>query len=843
MIEKSQIKFPIDEYLPKIREMLQQNRALIIRAAPGVGKTTRVPLALMSLGLRIIMVQPRRIAARLSAEWMAEALGEKVGKRVGYQIRFDSRQTQETEILVVTEGLLTRKFLNQPLLEGYGVVILDEFHERHIHSDMALAIVKQVMQRRGDLSVVVMSATLDTTLVEKYLPGAGVLDIPGQVFPVQVEYHPLATSTSDWIKHIARKIDHISMDSRCTGHVLSFLTGKREIQRVSQKLKEIQHSREILVLTSETSASFFQRFEVISESVTILATNVAETSITLPHVTGIVDSGQSKVAGFAPWSGLPTLEVQKVSRASAIQRAGRAGRTAPGLCFRLYDEHDFWSRIEFTLPEVKRIDLTQTILEGEVIKEKISLQDFPWFESPSKSQLQSSTELLRYLGAFDQKNRLTKDGHLMSKWPLHPRLSRMIFEGKRANIPEAALLAALLLNEGIFRLDRSRLKSGIKCDIFYQIQILALNPGILRALDRGKLERILFLYEKMRSLIQAKEVNKVAECSELEFRRVIFLSFADRLAKFRAIENEGKKDERIVYHFCSGNDGILQGSSLIESPVWLVALEAEQIKDGLNEAKRTRIVAATSIEEDWLRQDPFQLIVEEQQTTMSESGEKPILRCIQYYGELILSERIQNLVDRRGMESVLLDRLNREWDQLYQNLIELKKFHQKVKILDTLDVRHQMPLFEGDYLEILKHSIVDGSKTWEEIRDKNLLDTILSLLDYQDVQCLREMFPETYSLVNGKKLKIKYTGDEDPYIEGRIQDFFGQQMNPHICNGRWPLVVKLLAPNYRPTQITRDLANFWKSSYLVIRKELRARYPRHSWPEKPEELATVIKKV
>jgi ATP-dependent helicase HrpB len=842
MLDDSKSKFPIDDYLPKITSLLQENRSVIIRAAPGAGKTTRVPLALLSLGQPIIMVQPRRIAARLTAEWMAKTLGEEIGGKIGYQIRFDSRFNSQTQILVVTEGVLTRKFVSTPMLPEYGIVILDEFHERHIHSDIALGFIKELMNRREDLRLVVMSATLDTSQLEDFLPSAKVFDVPGQMYPVEIQYRPLPTPHGDWEDHIAKNIDDLSRDPRCPGHLLVFLTGAREIQRVKTKLRHYDHDREVLILTSETSQVFFEHFRQVSQNVTILATNVAETSITLSGVTGIVDGGQCKMAGFAPWSGLPTLEIHKISRASSIQRAGRSGRTGPGICYRLYDEHCFRSRLEFTPPEVKRIDLTQVVLEGEVIKKKLGISEFPWFERPRDNQLEASHTLLQGLGALTTSGDLTADGYNMAQWPLHPRLSRMVIDGKSINIGEAALLGALLLNEGGRSLSPVSSEDEYNCDLLRQVQLVALNREFLDHSDRLKIRRLLQLYENLKSLCKVGALNRVKSCQEKQFRKIVFRAFADRVAQLRIIENKGKKNERVIYHFSMGNEGILHNTSSISSPTWLIALEAEQLKDGVLEERKTRIIAACTVDEEWLYEDPFNFIKEKIVKSMNGNGVTPIFRETIYYGELILREKFGQIDDQKSTQEVLLEHLISHWDMIYDGLLELKKFHQKLRIMDDLSIPHGMPYFTDEYLLILQDSLIDSCKTWDEVKSKNLKNTIYSLLNYNDLTLLNEMFPESYTLENGKKLKIHYNGVEDPFLEAKIQEFFGQNNNPQICQGRFTLVIKLLAPNYRPTQITRDLTSFWKSSYSMIRKELRARYPRHPWPENPDNYQEIRKK-
>jgi ATP-dependent helicase HrpB len=382
--------FPIDPFLPDITAALDQHAAVLLKAEPGAGKTTRVPQALLAKFKRILVVQPRRLAAKLAAEWVAEQLGGPCGQLVGYQIRLENRSSPDTRLLFVTEGVLTRKLIQDPSLRDFDVVILDEFHERHIHTDIALALLRNIQTHRPDLRLLIMSATLDTASLEQYLEGARVFNVPGRTFPVTLEYRPsnLQATLEDQVYSATAEM---LSDARCGGNILIFLSGLAEIQRCAERLRQGLGSKaDWIPLTADLAGNYQLLNKNPGTPKVVLATNVAETSVTLPGIRGVIDTGKAKISGYAPWSGLPTLETQKVSQASCIQRMGRAGRIAPGVCYRLFSAIEYNGRSKFTEPEIKRIDLCQTLLEIQAIlpQERKAWETLPWFEAPDEAILQ-----------------------------------------------------------------------------------------------------------------------------------------------------------------------------------------------------------------------------------------------------------------------------------------------------------------------------------------------------------------------------------------------------------------------------------------------------------------------
>jgi ATP-dependent helicase HrpB len=830
--------FPIDPFLPDITGALQNNSAVLLKAEPGAGKTTRVPQALLQRFSRILVVQPRRLAAKLAAEWVAEQVGSTCGQLVGYQIRLDNKSSAATRLLFVTEGVLTRKLLQDPQLRDFDVVILDEFHERHIHTDIALALLRNLQSRRADLKLLIMSATLDTTMLEQYLEGAQVFNVPGRTFPVALEYLPGGSQTSleDQVyQATARMLE----DERCGGNILIFLSGLAEIQRCAEKLKNGLGSRaDWIPLTADLAGNYCLLQQNPAVPKVVLATNVAETSVTLPGIRGVIDTGKAKISGYAPWSGLPTLETQKVSQASCIQRMGRAGRIAPGVCYRLFSAIDFNGRQKFTEPEIKRIDLCQTLLEVQAIlpQERKAWETLPWFEAPDEAILKHNLELLQSLGALDAEGGLNADGRFMAEFPLHPRLGRIMLEGKKQGIPGAALLAALLISEGMLLRGDEAARDHLDCDVTYQmelfLQVVQKKPGARRDLDYAKVQRLRQLYESMRRSCEAEALQDLEPLDGLRIRRAIFAGFADRVAKYRpAASQQGQRKQR-HFNFCMGRGAVLNDSSVVRDREWLVAIDARETLSEEADTQRGRIFVASAVETAWLKEDPFLLLQNAFDIRLDEKTGRARKVSSINYGRLVLEETVEQ-ADAAAIEELLFATVKQRWPVAFPDLAEFHSYHKKVELLDRHQFPHKLPRFDGDMLDLLLAHLCEGARALSDVTARSMRQAIEEQLDYEDIMLLQQQCPDQISLKNGKKFRIHYEDAGEPWIEGRIQEFFGQPSTPRICSDRQPLLLKLLAPSRRPAQITQDLAGFWQGSYHEVKKELKRRYPKHAWPDDP----------
>ncbi len=832
-------KFPIDPFLEDITKALVQEPYVLLKAEPGAGKTTRVPQALLQTFKKILVVQPRRLAARLAAEWVAEQLGSACGQLVGYQIRLENKSSPATRLLFVTEGVLTRKLLHDPLLQDFDVVVLDEFHERHIHTDIALALLRNVQSKRSDLRLLIMSATLDTTALEQYLQTSKLFNIPGRTFPVALEYLP--GSSQSYVEDlVCQATAQMLDDPRCGGNILVFLSGMAEIQRCLERLKnQLPGRAEWIPLSAELAANYRLLEQNPGKPKVVLSTNVAETSVTLPGIRGVIDAGRARISGYAPWSGLPTLESQKVSQASCIQRMGRAGRIAPGVCYRLFSAMDFNSRSKFTEPEIKRIDLCQTLLEIQAIlpQEARAWETLPWLEAPDEAIVQHNIQLLQALGALDAEGRLTEDGRFMAEFPLHPRLGRIILEGKKQGVLSAALMAAILISEGMLLSTQETARDHLDCDVCYQLDIVlrALarhGPAPRRDLDFGRLQRLKQLYENLRMRCGAAPLSSLSDLDSVGIRRSIFAGFADRVARHRPSAHQPGQRKQRQFNFCLGRGAVLSESSVVREREWLLAIDARETLSEEADAQRGRIFVASAIETSWLKEDPFQLLQETLDIRLDEKTGRARKVTSTLYGRLIVEEAVEQ-ADAAAMEELLFQTLKQRWPNAFADISDFLVYHKKLELLDRYGFSHKLPRFDGDFLDLLLAHLCEGAKSLSDIINRNLRRAIEEQLDYDDIELLQRHCPDQITLGNGKRFQVHYEDPGEPWIEGRIQEFFGQKETPKICSTRQPLLLKLLAPNRRPAQITQDLAGFWRGSYHEVKKELKRRYPKHSWPDDP----------
>ncbi|MES2744278.1 MAG: ATP-dependent helicase HrpB [Bdellovibrionota bacterium] len=823
--------FPIDSYLPDIAKALTNNPAVLLKAEPGAGKTTQVPRYLLDHFKKILVIEPRRLAAKLSAEWVAEQCGDKVGGLVGYQIRLESRKSAATRLVYVTEGILTRLILQDRTLSEYDLIILDEFHERHVHSDIALTLVKGLQKTRLDLKLLVMSATLEQTLLQTYLGSVPSFDVPGRVFPVSVQYKPFPHETP-MMQRVSAAVQDMLVDPGCQGNILVFLAGSGQISQCAAYLDGRLGDVELISLSADQAHNYSKIVSNATRKKVILSTNVAETSLTLPNIQGVIDYGTARILAFAPWSGLPTLEEKKVSQASCIQRSGRAGRVAAGICYRLFSESDFHARAKFTEPEIQRIDLCQIMLELASMSpgRTWDIEHFDWLQRPREATLQQNLDLLKNLGALTGAGQLTADGEEMVKIPLHPRLSRIWLAARTRGVSELGYLAALLINEGSILDKDQRPDEHAYSDVLYQLQVLLdwmkKKPRRVN-LDRGAVERIRASFD------QAARAHRFRSMSELVFERendllfCIFLGFADRVGKYRPLNDTGRRKVR-HYNFALGRGAVLHENSSAQTVEWLVAVDArESYDDDLG-----RIFIASGVHPEFLAEDPFGLLQSVDEVKMDPKAGRA-RRCQQtLYGKLLVEEKWE---ESRSADSrdLLLSEIRKQWPEPFADSEALLVYHRKLELMDKAGVTHDLPRFEGEMLDLLIDHVSDGVLSIRELSKKSLNRAIEEQLSYADQHLLSSACPEFISLAAGKKLKVNYHEEAEPFIASKIQDFFLQKDTPTICQGRYPLLLKLLAPSQRPAQITKDLKGFWTGSYHEVKKELKRRYPKQAWPDDP----------
>lgn len=789
------LALPIDGSLPQVEESLRKFSTLIIQASPGSGKTTRVPPYLLSASWRrpdqeILVLEPRRLAAKLSALRVAEERGEKIGQTVGYRFRLESQGSGQTRLWYLTEGMLMRRLLLDPALEKVGLILLDEFHERHLHTDLALAYLRHLqLTRRPDLRIVLMSATLDAQKISAHLGGCPILTVESRLYPVSVDYLPVPPSKK--LDQLVTEAVRKSLGRK--GDMLVFLPGMGDIRRAESALQSI---REVKVFPLHGDLSREEQEGALAPSSTskvILSTNIAETSLTIPGITTVIDSGLHRQASYSWWSGVPTLKTRSICKASAEQRMGRAGRVEAGHCLRLYTKHDFDTRPAFDLPELQRADLTQTLLELL----SLGVEDtkiLPWLEPPPPASVEASYQLLQALGAM-KSGKLTRIGEKIARIPAHPRLARMLLAADEAGVVgEAATLVALISEGELDMLDA----------------LSATAPPWLERARRHLLSE--FSHSSMK-----KDRTLLA--------RAVLTGFPDRVARRRTQSSRRVKLHESEVVLATGGSAILPDGPVVQESDWYVALDVQESQGRMN------LRAVVPIHPDWLWELEPSPLEEKKELYWNPEKKKVNARETLRLGQLILEEK-ELPVDGEEATQILL-----------RQGLGIKEELSKLKLTDWIEALR--PVCDPESLEQIfsrlslvldeervRQSIVDslgGVTSLEELRKRDWVNSFPQWPAHK----LDALLPETIQLPSGRSAKVFYRLGKTPWLESRLQDFFGMARGPSILNGKLPLTLHLLAPNQRAVQVTTDLAGFWERSYPAIRKELGRKYPRHSWPENP----------
>jgi ATP-dependent helicase HrpB len=840
---------PIDAHIPEIINTLKATRSLVLTAPPGAGKTTRIPRALLDAGFadkgEILVLEPRRLAARMAAARIAEELGERTGETVGYSIRFENVSGPKTRIKFLTEAILSRRIISDPDLQGVTTVILDEFHERQLSTDLALAFLKQLQKKRTELNIIVMSATMESDPVTTFLSGARFLSVASSPFNVTAEYEEKAIDRPLHEK-IASSVSRL-VHSGLQGDILAFLPGAAEIRRSTEALAPHAERLGLMVVPLHGDLPLSDQKRAIAPAEitkVILATNVAETSITIPGISVVIDSGLARIAGHSAWSGFPTLSTMKISRSSARQRAGRAGRTREGRVLRLYTKHDLDTRSEYEVPEIKRADLTETalMLHGAGIQ---SLNDFSWFEAPLKPAVAAAEDLLSRLGAIDATGLISETGKRMLRYPVHPRLARLIVESDKLNVAEEGILLASLLSERDIRIDvraglgrekphfRSNAANSSDLlellDRYREAESAGFAPERLSAfgLDSGAIHSVRKIQRQLSNIRpgQKAAAHSGRKSDENTVLIAILAAFPDRVAKRR---KTGSRELLLA----GGGSATLSAASVVHTPLFITAIDVEERKERTPSEKSATIVRlASAVEIDWLAGlFPDSIIQDKKLLWNDRAGRVDEFRRTTY-GQIVIEETVAPAAPSAEATLLLVNAL------LSRGLSEFPGYSSIVELLEKLTLlsthfpeEHFLVPGELEIHETIM-SVCGGIRSLEEISSLSLITSFIGKLTHRQRSLLERETPERIQLKAGRKVKIHYEAGKPPWIESRLQDFFGMFRTPSICVGRVPLTIHLLAPNGRSVQVTRDLEGFWEHHYPVIRKELGRRYPKHSWPE------------
>jgi ATP-dependent helicase HrpB len=806
---------PIDAVLDELARTLAGHNAAVLVAPPGAGKTTRVPLALLdepwAKTRKIIVLEPRRIAARASAERMAQTLGERVGETVGYRVRFGSKVSRATRIEVVTEGIFSRQILDDPELTGVAAVLFDEFHERSLDADLGLALARDAqIGLREDLRILVMSATLDGARVAKLLGDAPVIASEGRAFPVETRY--LGRKADAPLER--QMADAIAMALRADpGSALAFLPGAAEIRRTQNFLGERVHdaSIEIVPLFGALDAAVQDRAiapEPKGSRKVVLATSIAETSLTIEGVRIVVDSGMARVPRYEPDIGLTRLETVRASRAAVDQRRGRAGRTESGVCYRLWDEPQTASLAAYTQPEILSADLSSLVLDLAQwgVSDPSTLA---FLDSPPAPALKEARSLLRELGALDGDGRITAEGKSLRALALPPRLARMIVDSHRLGAgEEAAEVAAVLTERGL---------GGDSVDLDARLDQFRRDRSQRASSARS-------LAQRWASQVAATE-GPPSEDTSPPAGVMLAFAFPDRVAR-----NRGNGS----FVLANGRGAAVdQTSALARAPYVAVAELTGTAANG-------RILLAAPI-----TQAEIELRFADQIETADEvsfdrgamalrARRKKTLHAVTLSeAPLALSPSAETaLVLADGLVAAGLDRL--PWSK------SLKQWRDRVMFLRKAEgetPQHSWPDLSDDALAAQRETwlvpALYDKTSLKELSSGDLSDALMTLLPWELRSRLEREAPTHFAAPTGTLLAIDYEAEQGPTIAVRLQELFGLNAHPSIAKGAVPLVLELLSPAHRPVQVTRDLPGFWRGSYAAVRSDLRGRYPRHPWPEDP----------
>ena len=803
---------PAAEIAPTlVRTLSEGGGPVVVTAPPGAGKSTLLPLAILDAlpQGRILMLEPRRIAARQIAERMSSMLGESVGGTVGYRVRFESKVSSRTRLEVLTEGILTRMLVEDPTLEGVSTVIFDEFHERSLQSDVALALTRQSRQiLREDLGIVIMSATIDAEDICRSL-GAKHIESRGKMYPVEIANSCQEADESNAAELAAHQV-RLSHRER-QGDILVFLPGEGEIRRCAELLGDSLSPTRVFPLYGMLSPQE-QRAAIApsapGERKVVLATPIAETSITIEGVRTVIDTGLYRKTEFNPQSGLDRLVTKRISLDMASQRAGRAGRVAPGTCIRLWSKATE-SRLAATrIPEILEADLASTVLDIAVWGGRC--EDLPWLTTPPAFQLKRASELLTLLGALDEDGNATARGKALSKLPCHPRIANMLLS---AGSPEKKALAADIAAV----LEEKDPLAAEDSDICRRISALRAERG--RG-GNGRWNRIARIAQQYRDIVRVREDNSPVD--PYEAGALIAAAYPERIAK----EDGGR------YILACGETASLQAGDVLEGCTWMAVASMSP-----REGSQGRIFLAAPVSTDDLA-----AFSRGRDTVAWDSRKGAVVaRHEERIGALVLDSRPLSDVAREEIERVICENasvsmldFNDDVQNLQRRVATVSAWHPELELPDLSTeavlkrAAEWLPLYIGK------------ATTEAELRKIDLCKALWGLLSFEQQQSVERIAPSHITVPTGSSIRLEYrTGAEFPVLKVRLQECFGMEDTPRVDGGRVKVLMELLSPGYKPVQLTQDLQSFWKDTYFEVRKELRRRYPKHSWPDDPLEAPAV----
>lgn len=784
-----------------VNEKLQDNASLVITAPPGAGKSTLLPLTILNSildGGKILMLEPRRLAARQIAERMSEMLDEPIGKTVGYRVRFENCISKDTRIEVVTEGILTRMLIADPTLEGISVVIFDEFHERNINSDIALALTREAQNIiRPDLRIVIMSATIDATNICNKL-SAPLIKSQGRMFPVDIIHVDSTINENSHTEEIAKEVVStiIKAHRKHEGDILVFLPGQSEIMRCQDLLTGNVDNTHICPLYGLLSPQ--EQRKAISPSLAgerkvVLATPIAETSLTIEGVKIVIDCGLCRKLVYSPQNALSHLDTVRISMDMATQRTGRAGRMAPGICYRLWTLATEHRMEECRVPEILEADLSTMVLDICAWGEN-NIAKLPWMTPPPIGHIKQATELLHMLNAIDENGNIIDHGRILSKLPCHPRIAQMLISGNTSKLQSLACDIAAILES------KDPLVSKEDTDI--NARIIELRQ------KRNRLPLISRISEQYRRLIKVKEDNSIPNPHDTG--KLIALAYPERIAQ-SSHEGIGR------FKLANGTTTTINSNDELIAQDWLAIASLG-----------TRIFLASPLHIE----DVESLTKIKQNMSWDNKQRCIIARQEKRIGCLLVNISPINNIKQEDIINTLCEAAPKYGTTMFDFNDKVQNLQHRIHTVSKWHPELQLP-------DVSNEAILSRVKDWlitPDINKVNICDAIWTLLSYEQQQSVDRLAPTHITVPSGSKIKVEYRqGAELPILRVRLQECFGLKETPHVDNGEHTVLMELLSPGFKPVQLTQDLHSFWENTYFEVRKELRRRYPKHYWPDNPLE--------
>lgn len=861
----TKIPLPIDEFIPEALKKSQDGN-LVITAAPGAGKTTRLPAALLSaFPGKILVLEPRRMAAIAAAHRIADENGWQIGREVGYQVRFANKTSPATRLIFMTEALLARQMMRDPELAGVDAVILDEFHERSLHVDLTLGLLRELQELGRPLHLMIMSATLEAEKIADYLGQAPILRVPGKLFELEIKYQ----KNNQWMSLQAGFYENLfatikEAQSKTTHDILVFLPGLGEIERAREMLTAWAEGKNISVLPLHGSLPLEEQRAALQKSPRqriLLSTNIAESSVTIDGVNTVIDSGLAKVMRQDLRTGFSRLELSRISLSSAVQRAGRAARQYPGTAYRLWNKMDELSFAKSEVPEILRSDLSESLLflAAQGVRD---FSQFSWFEKPGAQSLDNAVKILRAADALNDKNELTETGRKLLHFPLPVRLARIVLSGVEGGQSElAAQIAALLQERDILKKESLGHFIGdhLECDLTARLEVLEqfLQKKSAREAHFNSLRTVAQSYQQILGLTRELKAGTSIAASATaatsaapavgegltailkneQARQGLLLSaYSDRLCRRR------KNSDRAL--MVGGRGVKLAPESLVRESEFFIALNGVE---GSSDAE-TLVSLASGIDKDFLLKNFAGKITRKSDIVFNE--EKGVFFNQEYkvLYDLPLEEAALIPATAEQITARLPEVLTDNWESVLKQNQDLARWREKVLFLKNnltfmpAELREEaQALWESSgmiarslRLEAFTQAAL-GEKNLKAVAEKDLIYFFEGLLSPDLRELLKKELPAKLQVPSQSWIPIRYPSDKAPYMEVRIQEIFGWTRTPKIMFQKIPVVIHLLGPNFRPVQITNDLESFWKNGYPEVRKELRLKYPKHQWPENPAD--------